>query len=53
MRVHGIDFTNTPRRAKPITCLECELEGRCLRAGELREGQDFAAFEAALIRPGP
>jgi hypothetical protein len=53
MRVYGIAFTGTPRHAKPITCLECELEGRCLRAGELHEWQDFAAFEAALIRPGP
>ena len=53
MRVYGIDFTSAPRRAKTITCLECELEGRCLRAGALREWPDFAAFEAALIRPGP
>jgi hypothetical protein len=32
MRVYGIDFTSRPRRAKPITCLECTLTDRRLRA---------------------
>ncbi len=53
MRVYGIDFTSRPRRAKPITCLECVLEAGTLRTGELFAWQDFAAFEAALRRPGP
>ena len=53
MRVDGIDFTSRPNRRKPITCLECVLDGQHLRAGRLSLWQDFAAFEAALQRPGP
>ncbi|MGE5153655.1 MAG: DUF429 domain-containing protein [Bdellovibrio bacteriovorus] len=53
MRVYGIDFTSRPSRRKPLTCLECALEGRHLRAGPLSLWQDFADFEDALRRPGP
>jgi hypothetical protein len=53
MRVYGIDFTSSPRRAKPITCLECTLTGHRLRAVKLTEWEDFAGFEAALRSPGP
>ena len=53
MRVYGIDFTSRPRRAKPITCLECTLTGHRLRAVKLTEWAAFAGFEAALRRPGP
>lgn len=53
MRVYGIDFTSRPGRRKPISCLECDLEGRHLRAGPLSLWADFAPFEAALRRPGP
>ncbi len=53
MRIYGIDFTSRPKRSKPITCLECSLDGDTLRAGELVEWRDFARFEAALRRPGP
>lgn len=53
MKVFGIDFTSRPRRAKPITCLECTLTHPHLRAVKLTEWKDFAGFEAALRRPGP
>jgi len=53
MKVYGIDFTSTPKRRKPITCLECWLDGNRLHAGELSEWQSFEKFEDALRRPGP
>ena len=53
MKVYGIDFTSSPKRRKPITCLECRLDGNKLEAGELIEWRDFEAFEDALRRPGP
>ena len=53
MKIYGIDFTSSPKRSKPITCLECDLDGNSLRAGELTEWHKFGAFEAALRRPGP
>lgn len=53
MIIYGIDFTSTPKRSKPITCLECELNGNSLRAGDLTEWHRFEEFEAALRRPGP
>jgi hypothetical protein len=53
MRIYGIDFTSSPTRRKPITCLEATLDGTTLRAGALQEWQDFSAFEEALQRPGP
>jgi NADPH2:quinone reductase len=53
MRVLGIDFTSTPRRSKPITCLNCTFDGRVLRAGALEEWPDFSGFEEMLQRPGP
>lgn len=53
MKVYGIDFTSTPKRRKPITCLECWLDGNRLHAGELSEWQSFEVFEDALSRPGP
>ena len=53
MKIYGIDFTSRPKRAKPITCLECTLDGNRLEAGELIEWKDFEGFEDALRRPGP
>ena len=53
MKVYGIDFTSRPKRKKPITCLECVLDGNRLRAGELIEWQSFGGFETALRAPGP
>ncbi|MGB5253776.1 MAG: DUF429 domain-containing protein [Sedimenticolaceae bacterium] len=53
MHIFGIDFTSRPTRSKPITCMECVLEGTHLRAQCLAAWQDFAGFEAAMQRPGP
>jgi len=53
MHVYGIDFTSAPTRRKPITCLNCRLEGGVLRAGSMEAFADFAGFEAMLRRPGP
>ncbi len=53
MRVYGIDFTSRPTARKPITCLACSLDGAHLLAEELVEWDNFAAFEAALLQPGP
>ena len=52
MKIYGIDFTSKPTRRKPITCLECVLDGNVLRAGELIEWYRFEEFEAALRRSG-
>ncbi len=51
--VYGIDFTSDPSRRKPITCQHCRLEGNILRALSATALTHFAAFEAALARPGP
>lgn len=53
MDVYGIDFTSSPKRSKPITCLACTLDGNHLEAGELHEWTNFEEFEAALEQPGP
>ncbi|MES9994011.1 MAG: DUF429 domain-containing protein [Candidatus Thiodiazotropha sp.] len=53
MIVYGIDFTSSPKRRKPITCLACTLEDKHLQAGDLQEWHNFAGFEAALQQPGP
>jgi hypothetical protein len=53
MKVFGIDFTSRPRRAKPIVCLPCSLEGDLLRASTPRSWSGFEGFEQALRRPGP
>lgn len=53
MRIYGIDFTSAPSKKKPITCLECTLEGNLLRAGELIPLEDFNSFESQLACPGP
>ncbi|MEJ1298945.1 MAG: DUF429 domain-containing protein [Candidatus Sedimenticola sp. (ex Thyasira tokunagai)] len=53
MNVYGIDFTSRPTHKKPITCIECTLDGRHLTAHKLHEWQSFLDFEAALKRQGP
>jgi hypothetical protein len=53
IKVLGIDFTSRPNRRKPITCLECCLDGLRLKAVQLTEWRDFEGFETALQRPGP
>lgn len=53
MRIHGIDFTCAPRRAKPITVAHCELDGERLRLRDVEALADFTAFERFLATPGP
>lgn len=53
MRIYGIDFTSAPRRAKPVTCAGCRLEGDRLSLERIELLSDFGAFEAMLQRPGP
>lgn len=53
MKVYGIDFTSRPRRSKPITCVECQLERGRLQAVNLHEWPNFKEFEAMLQKPGP
>jgi hypothetical protein len=53
MKIYGIDFTSSPSRKKPITCLECRLSGSHLAAGDLSEWPTFEGFEALLREPGP
>lgn len=53
MRLHGIDFTSAPRRAKPITVASGRLEGRRVHVEELERLPDWRAFDAFLNRPGP
>jgi hypothetical protein len=53
LKVLGIDFTSSPRRRKPLTCLHCTLEDGVLIAGELKEWASFDLFEHALRKPGP
>jgi hypothetical protein len=53
MRVYGIDFTSAPRRAKPITCATCTLQGERLTLDGLEGFDDFAGFEQLLRRPAP
>jgi hypothetical protein len=49
----GVDFTSAPTRRKPITWARGRVAGHVLRLDGIDRLQDFAAFEAALARPGP
>src|ERR1700730_8493739 len=53
MKVFGIDFTSSPNRRKPITCLSCALSDDVLSATDLQELHDWDAFESTLAAPGP
>ena len=53
MNVIGIDFTSSPSRRKPLTCMHCTLDGNILRAHRLEDWPDFGLFEDALKKPGP
>ena len=53
MKIYGIDFTSRPTRRKPLTCMECNLTGTTLHAGELHEWSSFDELEVMLKSPGP
>lgn len=47
MKIFGVDFTSTPKRSKPITVAETELNGETLKIIEgqcLTSAQDFEGF---------
>lgn len=48
MRIIGIDFTSSPRKAKPIVCAICELVGERLELREINSLETFTAFEKFL-----
>ena len=49
--VYGIDFTSRPRPRKPITCLECILDGEVLETVAMHAYQNFDEFEEFLAAP--
>ncbi len=49
----GVDFTSTPRRAKPITAAVGRLDGGRVVLQRLEAFPDWTGFEALLARPGP
>jgi hypothetical protein len=53
MKILGVDFTSSPKPKKPITCLPCVFDGKCLRAEQLEKLCDFDKFERLLREAGP
>lgn len=53
MEILGIDFTSAPSPTKPITCIRADLDDHILSVRELERWINFAAFESALMSPGP
>lgn len=53
MKIVGVDFTSTPRKAKPIVVAHGRRQGRRFRLDALEALTDFDAFERFLRRPGP
>ena len=49
--VYGIDFTSRPRPRKPITCLQCLLDGDVLNTVAMHAYQNFNEFEEFLAAP--
>ena len=52
-RIRGVDFTSVPRRGKPITLAEAQLDGEVLRVDEVLPLASFIEFEDALAEEGP
>lgn len=48
----GIDFTSSPRKAKPIVFAICELKGERLELQEIKLLESFLAFEGFLNSKG-
>lgn len=53
MRVFGVDFTSAPSRQKPITCVQCRLDGGTLRFVEMHRWTSFDGFTGFLASSGP
>lgn len=50
---YGVDFTSSPSRRKPITCVGGQLAGDVLRLDVAESFSNFEEFEKFLGRPGP
>lgn len=53
LKIFGVDFTSTPRGAKPIVVAHGRASGLRLQIDALEALADFNAFERFLLRPGP
>ena len=53
MKILGIDFTSTPTKRKPITCVTAELTERSLEVSSLSGWTDLSQFEEGLAQSGP
>lgn len=53
LKIVGVDFTSTPRKAKPIVVAHGRIQARRFRLEALETLADFDAFERFLLRPGP
>lgn len=53
MHIIGVDFTSSPRKAKPITVAHAVMEGPDLRLQHLSLCPDWASYEHWLAQPGP
>jgi hypothetical protein len=52
MEIIGVDFTSTPRRAKPITVAHGHADGNLLTVERVVEHADWESWEAWLAQPG-
>ncbi len=52
-KIIGVDFTSSPRRAKPITVAHGHADGSDLHLDRLVEHADWGSYEAWLAEPGP
>lgn len=53
MHIVGVDFTSTPRRAKPITVAHGVAEGNVLHLEHIAAHADWTSYETWLAQPGP
>ena len=53
MRIYGLDFTSAPKKGKPITVAECDLDGDRLAVVALLRFADLGRFERSLRQDGP
>jgi Protein of unknown function (DUF429) len=52
-KIHGIDFTSAPRKAKAITVAHASLAKAKLTITHVERLESFEAFDAFLSTPGP
>jgi hypothetical protein len=53
MNIVGVDFTSSPRKAKPITVAHGHLDGTTLQIARLVVHSDWPSYESWLSQPGP